>query len=154
MPPTHLRQNANGSSRLYTFGIISPKSKRRNVSSTVMQRNSSHSALPKLMVLLNMKLQSMMMVTLTKLLAIRMVAKVRSLSSRSLAIFLSRLLFSGFNSFKSDGERLKKAISLPLANPDIKSRIRVSAMQHITPMVGEVNDISEKSETNAVKSIF
>lgn len=44
IPPTKRLQKSNGSLRLYTFGIISPKSKRRNVSRTVIIRNCSQYA--------------------------------------------------------------------------------------------------------------
>ena len=45
-----LLQKASGFCLLYTFGSISPNSRSRKVSRTVMHRNSSHTAFPKLMV--------------------------------------------------------------------------------------------------------
>ena len=81
----------------------------------------------------------MIMVTLTKLLVIRMVASVRSPSLRSCTILLSIVLFSGSSSLRSFGERLKNAISEPLAKPDINSRNAVSIIAIYTPNVGAVS---------------
>ena len=78
----------------------------------------------------------MIIVTLTKLLVIRIVASVRSLSSRNFRMLLSLDDFCAFSSARSDGDRLKKAISEPLANADIAISIIVSKMQIITPVVG------------------
>ena len=76
-----------------------------------------------------------MIVTLTKLFVINIVANVRSVSCRSAAICLSRTLLSGLNSSISCGERLKKAISLPLANPDNNSNVAVKAIATTTPIL-------------------
>ena len=78
----------------------------------------------------------MIIVTLTKLFVIRIVASVRSLSSRNFRILLSLDVFCAFSSAMSDGDRLKKAISEPLANADIAISIRVSAIHINTPVVG------------------
>lgn len=75
----------------------------------------------------------MMMVTLTKLLVIRIVANVRSESSRSIRIFLSVGVRSRSTSSISEGERLKKAISEPLAKPETTSNIIASKAAKITP---------------------
>ena len=64
----------------------------------------------------------MMMVTFTKLLVMRMVASVRSESSRSAIILLSEAYLPSSNSFSSLGVNEKIAISLPEAKPDTKSR--------------------------------
>ena len=78
----------------------------------------------------------MIIVTLTKLFVIRIVASVRSLSSRNFSILLSLDDFWAFNSAKSDGDRLKKAISEPLANADIAISNMVSTIHINTPVVG------------------
>ena len=62
------------------------------------------------------------MVTFTKLLVIRMVANVRSESLRSAMILPSDADFSSSNSFSSFGVKEKKAISLPEAKPETKSK--------------------------------
>ena len=57
--------------------------------------------------------------------------------------------FCAFSSARSDGDRLKKAISEPLANADIAISIIVSKMQIITPVVGATRYTSEsESEIN------
>lgn len=77
-----------------------------------------------------------MMVTLTKLLVIRMVAKVRSESSLSIFILASFALLDASNSAMSVGERLKKAISDPLANAEPTNSIIVRMLAMITPTDG------------------
>ena len=84
----------------------------------------------------------MIMVTLTKLLTMRIVAKVRSESSLSISIHLSLSLVSGSISAKSFGVRLKNAISEPLANPDSIRRNTVAIKQKYTPIDGVISVIS------------
>jgi hypothetical protein len=74
-----------------------------------------------------------MIVTLMKLFVMRIVARVRSESSLSIRIFLSFIL-SGSSSDKSFGVKLKKAISDPLENADIKSR-NSDAIRHIIALM-------------------
>ena len=76
-----------------------------------------------------------MIVTFTKLLVIRMVANVLSLFSRSCWIFESVLLLDGLRLLMSFGERLKKAISEPLAKPEINRSKTVMKIAIITPIV-------------------
>lgn len=76
-----------------------------------------------------------MMVTFTKLLAIKMVASVRSLSSRSSFTCWSVGVFSSSISAKSVGERLKNAISEPLAKPDTNNNNAASTAAKTTPIV-------------------
>ena len=76
-----------------------------------------------------------MIVTLTKLLVINIVANVRSESSLSCTIFASPGFFSGSKSSRSCGVRLKKAISEPLAKPDIISKKTVKMTATTTPVV-------------------
>ena len=76
------------------------------------------------------------MVTLTRLFAISIVASVRSLSSLNNSIFLSRLSRSGLRCERSVGERLKNAISEPLARPETTRRIHARTIARITPTVG------------------
>ena len=83
-----------------------------------------------------MKLQSMMTVTFTKLLVMRMVANVRSLSWRSISILRSLALCSTSKSAMSAGERLKKEISDALANPESSSKNTTKKMEITTPRVG------------------
>ena len=67
-----------------------------------------------------------------------MVAKVRSLSSRSRCIFSSCKLSFGDNSLISDGDKLKNAISDPLANPDISKSSIASIADITTPKLGAI----------------
>ena len=75
-----------------------------------------------------MKLQSMIMVTLTRLLVIKIVASLRSESSRSRQMPSSLVFLSGLSSLRSAGDRLKNAISEPLAKPDNINSAMVSTM--------------------------
>ena len=76
------------------------------------------------------------MVTFTKLFVMRMVANVRSESSRNMLMFLSLRLFSKSSSEMSDGERLKNAISEPLAKPETPSKTIAKTNANTTPIVG------------------
>ena len=76
-----------------------------------------------------------MMVTLTKLLAIRIVANVLSESSRSMEMLLSAGFFSGSRLSRSCGDKLKNAISEPLAKPDNKSKKAARRAANRTPVV-------------------
>jgi len=81
----------------------------------------------------------MIIVTLTKLLVINIVAKVRSLSLRNIWIFLSFDVLHASISEISDGERLKNAISEPLANPDNNRSMTARTMENSTPKVSGIN---------------
>lgn len=78
----------------------------------------------------------MIIVTLTKLLVMRIVANVLSESSRNILILASLGFFSISNEAMSVGLKLKKAISDPLANADIINNKAVMIQTMITPMVG------------------
>ena len=84
-----------------------------------------------------MKLHSMIMVTLTKLLVIKIVASVRSLSVQRRSMFWSFALCSGSSSAMSVGERLKNAISEPLAKPDSNNNTAANSMHKMTPIEGD-----------------
>lgn len=86
-----------------------------------------------------------MMVTLTRLLVMRIVANVRSESFLNSIIFLSRSVFSSASSSKSLGEREKMAISEPEANPDAISSNAANSPEIITPMVGAMKWTSPKT---------
>ena len=77
------------------------------------------------------------MVTLTKLLVINMVANVLSLSLRNISMLRSVAFFSVSSSAKSEGERLKNAISDPLANPDASRRMAARKIEKTTPADGD-----------------
>ena len=84
----------------------------------------------------------MMMATFTRLLVMRMVASVRSESSPSARICLSRSSLLSSSSFKSLGESEKKAISEPEAKPEKKSNMAASRPAKMAPMEGAMNVIS------------
>ena len=64
------------------------------------------------------------------------VASVRSLSSRSNLMLRSLAVLASFTSAMSDGERLKNAISEPLANAESPMSTIVSIAAMMTPIVG------------------
>ncbi len=80
----------------------------------------------------------MIIVTLTKLFVTRIVANVRSLSSLNFSIHASLGFFSGSMSLISDGERLKKAISEPLAKADTQSNNTAKHAAKTTPKDGSL----------------
>ena len=83
------------------------------------------------------------MVTFTKLFVIRIVANVRYESSRSMLMFLSLALFSKSSSEMSEGERLKNAISEPLAKPETPRRTIAKTNAKTTPNDGCCTYMSE-----------
>lgn len=112
--------------------------------STVINKNSSHCTLNATSDPMA-KLHNMMMVTFTRLFMMRIVANVRSESSRNIWILRSLSFFSGSSSSRSCGERLKKAISEPLAKPDKKSK--KAANTAATTMAG-VNGLNTSQSLN------
>ena len=78
----------------------------------------------------------MIIVTFTKLFVMSIVASVRSLSSRSNLMLRSLAVLASFTSAMSDGERLKNAISEPLANAESPMSTTVSIAAMMTPIVG------------------
>ena len=78
----------------------------------------------------------MIIVTFTKLFVMSIVASVRSLSSRSNLMLRSLAVLASFTSAMSDGERLKNAISEPLANAENPMSTTVSIAAMMTPIVG------------------
>ena len=85
------------------------------------------------------------MVTFTKLLVIKMVANVRSESSRNIIIFLSASVFSSSSSATSAGDKLKKAISEPLAKADMPNKIAAKPAATKTPVDGYKSTTSPKA---------
>ena len=79
-----------------------------------------------------------MMVTLTKLLEIRMVANKRSESSNKALIRLSEECSPSSISFKSPGESEKKAISEADTKPDAYNNMTANMIAMIAPTVGDV----------------
>ena len=73
-----------------------------------------------------------------------MVANVRSESLRSISILRSFTLFSSSSSVKSVGDKLKKAISEPLANPETIKSNAANMAAIITPPDIVCKVISEK----------
>ena len=97
--------------------------------------------------LLNILLHNIIIVTFTKLFVMRIVASVRSLSSLSSLIFLSFTVFSALISVISVGDKLKNAISEPLANADAPISIIVSKIARITPVVGAIKCTSDRESS-------
>ena len=86
-----------------------------------------------------------MMVTFTKLFATNIVASVRSLSLRSLSIPKSFGFFSVSISLRSEGVRLKNAISEPLAKAEAPNKTTASKEAITTPNVGVLKETSSKA---------
>ena len=100
----------------YSLGSISPNSRMRNVSMTVWSMKLSTGLIPS-NTGPSAKLHSTTMVTLTRLLAMRMVASRRSgFSSRPSTL---RPVESSSSSSHCTGESEKNDISLPETNPEI-----------------------------------
>ena len=79
----------------------------------------------------------MIIMTFTKLLVIKIVAKVRSESSLNILIFISVGVLESSSSSTSEGERLKKAISDPLAKADKTSSMAAKTAAIILPVEGD-----------------
>ena len=105
---------------------------------TVMTKNSTITESPKSTTSAKKKLQSIMMVTLTKLLDIRIVASKRSESFSKLAICLSEGCSSSSISLRSPGEREKNAISEADTKPDANNNNTAKMMATIAPNEGAV----------------
>ena len=78
------------------------------------------------------------MVTLTKLLEIRIVANKRSESFSRELICLSKAYFPSYISFKSTSKREKKAISEADTKPDAYNNITANKIATMAPKVGAV----------------
>lgn len=83
-------------------------------------------------------MQSIIIITLTKLFVIRIVANVRSLSSSNDFIFWSASVFPALTSDISEGSKLKKAISEPLAKPEMNNKKNANRSAITTPKVGDI----------------
>ena len=104
--------------------MISPKSRRRNVRITVITRNSRITDVPKSTTSAKKKLHNMIIITLTKLLDIRIVANKRSESA-------SRDL-------KSLGENEKNAISDADTKPEANNNRTANEIATMAPTEGAV----------------
>ncbi len=124
-----LRINFNGLDCAYTFGIISPKRRRRNVRTIVCKMNPHTGASEKSMLLLIVKLANTTSPTLTILFPIRMVAKScsellsRRNNLRSLGDELSLM------EKISEGDSEKKATSEDDINPEKNKRTTMEAIR-------------------------
>lgn len=94
------------------------------------------------------KLQSMIMVTFTKLFVIKIVANKRSVLSSKLLILSSEGCFFSAIVFKSAGEREKKAISEAEAKPETSRRNPANTIAMIAEIEGACTDIPLKTSAN------
>ena len=117
--------------------MISPKSKSKKVNITVSIKNSA-SGEPKLNTLMQKKLQSMIIVTFTKLFVMSTVANNFSELAKRLLILISDGWLSSSTSLRSVGEREKKAISDAEANPEAKSNMAARIIARIAEKDGVV----------------
>ena len=90
-------------------------------------------------------MQSIIIVTFTKLLATKIVANNISESANNVLIFLSAEWFSSSISFKSEGEREKNAISDAEAKAETPSKSPANAIAIIAETDGAVTDIFNTS---------
>lgn len=86
-------------------------------------------------------MQSIIIVTFTKLLVIKIVANNRSVSDNKFVIFLSDGCFPSAIAFKSEGEREKKAISEADANPDTNNSKPANTIATIADIDGVCTDM-------------
>ena len=117
------------------MGIISPNSSKMNVSITVSTRNSIHSA-PNTSNWVNARSSRSMSATLTRLLAVRIVARRRSVSERSDAARRPRGDSSSDIRLSSSGESEKNDVSDAETNPERNKRSRAVTIAITDPAVG------------------
>ena len=118
--------------------MISPKRRSKNVSTTVMTKNSNKTEVPKSMTSAKKKLHNMIIITLTKLLEIRMVANKRSESANKSLMYLSEECSSSSTSFKSLGDKEKNAISDADTKPEANNNNTANEIAIMAPMEGAV----------------
>ena len=94
------------------------------------------------------KLQSIIIVTLTKLLVISTVASKLSEFPSKLLIFSSEGCFLSAIAFRSDGEREKKAISEADAKPETSKSKPANTMATTAEIEGVCTDIPLKTSAN------
>lgn len=94
------------------------------------------------------KLQSMIMVTFTKLFVISIVASSRSVSSNKFLIFSSEGCFPSSIEFKSDGESEKNAISEAEAKPEASKSTPANTIAIIAETEGVCTVILLKTSAN------
>ena len=117
-----------------------------------MRTINSATAEWKIKTLKKKKLQSIMIVTFTKLFVTRIVANNNSESLSKLFIFLSDEWFSSSISFKSEGDNEKKAISDADAKPDTPNKRVANIIAIMADTEGVVTDILNASvNTEAIK---
>lgn len=136
--PAAKRQKESVFCLLYILGIISPKSKSKNVRRTVKERNSKTRETPKSTHLRIAKFSIVTIATLTRLLLINMVARRRSLSANNSLMLESARCFSSLISSISLGVKLKNAISLAETKPEHMSNTRARTNAIIAPVSGYV----------------
>ena len=129
------------------LGMISPNNNNKKVSATVNTKNSAMGEWNSNTSIKN-TLQSIIMVTLTKLLVIRIVANNRSVSSSKRPIFSSDGCLRSAIVLRSAGEREKKAISEAEAKPDTNNNTPAKTMQIKADKEGAVTEILLKTSAN------
>ena len=130
--------------------MISPNNSSKKVRITVNIRNSANGEW-NTKTFIKKKLQSMIMVTFTKLLVINIVANKRSESSRRKLIFSSAGCLRSSISFLSEGESEKKAISEAEAKPEASRSTPASTMAIIAEIEGVFTVIPLKISANWLK---
>ncbi|EDM20204.1 hypothetical protein BACCAC_02371 [Bacteroides caccae ATCC 43185] len=130
--------------------MISPNNSSKKVRITVNIRNSANGEW-NTNTFIKKKLQSMIMVTFTKLLVINIVANKRSESSRRKLIFSSAGCLRSSISFLSEGESEKKAISEAEAKPEASRSTPASTMAIIAEIEGVFTVIPLKISANWLK---
>ena len=144
--PDALRLNERELCAEYSLGIISPKRSRMNVSITVSTRNSIHSA-PNTSICENARSSSRIMATLTRLLAVSIVARRRSESESSDDALRQRGESSSEIRFSSSGESEKNDVSDADTNPDKNKRSRAVTIAMTDPADGILKPIGSIRQT-------
>ena len=130
--------------------MISPNNSSKKVRITVNIRNSANGEW-NTNTFIKKKLQSMIMVTFTKLLVINIVANKRSESSRRKIILSSAGCLRSTISFLSEGESEKIAIYEAEAKPDASRSTPASTMAIIAEIEGVFTVIPLKISANWLK---
>ena len=120
--------------------MISPNSSRMNVSITVSTRNSTHSAL-KTSICENARSSSRIIATLTRLLAVSIVARRRSESESNDDALRQRGESSSEMCLSSSGDSEKNDVSEADTNPERNKRSRAVTIAMTDPAVGILKPI-------------
>ena len=123
-----------------------------NVRMTVSTRNSTHSA-PNTIIWANARSRSRIIATLTRLFAVRMVARSRSESERSAEALRYRGESDSEICLSSSGESEKNDVSDAETKPERTKRSRAVTIAMTDPAVGAQNETAQLTDVPVIKKI-